>query len=68
MKRLQESFRLAWEAGYRKFVMFLHYPPTNILETERAISEYSIRGNYHGINYMLVSGDYLNFRPAFVLN
>ena len=90
MKRLQESFRLAWEAGYRKFVMFLHYPPTNILETESPFTEIaeqykvsavvyshchgekrfgdSIRGNYHGINYMLVSGDYLNFRPAFVLN
>ena len=90
MKRLQESFRLAWEAGYRKFVMFLHYPPTNILETESPFTEIaeqykvsavvyshchgekrfgdSIRGIYHGINYMLVSGDYLNFRPAFVLN
>ena len=90
MKRLQESFRLAWEAGYRKFVMFLHYPPTNILETESPFTEIaeqykvsavvyshchgekrfgdSIRGNYHGINYMLVSGDYLNFRPVFVLN
>ena len=90
MMRLQESFRLAWEAGYRKFVMFLHYPPTNILETESPFTEIaeqykvsavvyshchgekrfgdSIRGNYHGINYMLVSGDYLNFRPAFVLN
>ena len=90
MKRLQESFRLAWEAGYRKFVMFLHYPPTNILETESPFTEIaeqykvsavvyshchgekrfgdSIRGIYHGISYMLVSGDYLNFRPAFVLN
>ena len=90
MKRLQGSLGLAWEAGYRKFVMFLHYPPTNILETESPFTEIaeqykvsavvyshchgekrfgdSIRGNYHGINYMLVSGDYLNFRPAFVLN
>ena len=28
----------------------------------------SIRGKYHGIEYMLVSGDYLNFRPAMVLS
>ena len=32
MERLRESFRQAEEAGYRKFVMFLHYPPTNVLE------------------------------------
>ena len=89
MKRLQESFRLAWEEGYRKFVMFLHYPPTNILEKNSPFTEIaeeykvsavvyshchgesrfgdSIRGNFHGIEYMLVSGDYLNFRPAQVL-
>lgn len=89
MKRLRESFRLAQEAGYRKFVMFLHYPPTNILEETSLFTEIaeeykvsavvyshchgerrfgdSIRGNYHGINYMLVSGDYLNFRPACVI-
>lgn len=32
MERLRESFRQAEEAGYGKFVMFLHYPPTNVLE------------------------------------
>ena len=32
MERLRESFRQAEEAGYRKCVMFLHYPPTSILE------------------------------------
>ena len=90
LNRLRESFRLAQEAGYRKFVMFLHYPPTSILEKTSPFTEIaeeykvsavvyshchgerrfgdSIRGNYHGINYMLVSGDYLNFRPAFVMN
>lgn len=30
--RLQVSFELARQAGYRKFIMFLHYPPTNIYE------------------------------------
>lgn len=89
MERLRESFRLARKEGYQKFIMFLHYPPTNILEkispfTEIA-EEYkvsavvyshchgesrfgdSIRGKFHGIEYMLVSGDYLNFRPVQVL-
>lgn len=30
--RLQISFELARQAGFRKFIMFLHYPPTNIYE------------------------------------
>lgn len=90
MARLRESFRLAKEAGYRKFIMFLHYPPTNILEHSSPFTEIaeeygvsavvyshchgesrfgdSIRGMFHGITYMLVSGDYLNFHPALVLN
>ena len=32
--RLEDSFRKAQDAGYRKFLVFLHYPPTNILEEE----------------------------------
>ncbi len=89
MKRLRESFRKAEEAGYRKYIMFLHYPPTNILEDTSPFTEiaeeyhvhtvvYShchgerlfgvgIRGEYRGVRYMLVSGVYLNFRPALVL-
>ena len=72
-----------------KFIMFLHYPPTNILEKTSTFTEIaeeygaeavvyshchgerrygdSIRGTYHGVRYMLVSGDYLEFRPALVL-
>ncbi|MGI6012459.1 MAG: metallophosphoesterase [Ruminococcus sp.] len=87
--RLQESFRLAREAGYHKFVMFLHYPPTSILEKTSPFTEIakengvsavvyshchgerrfgdSIRGEFQGIRYMLVSGDYLEFHPALVL-
>ena len=30
--RLRKSFELAKADGYRKYIMFLHYPPTNILE------------------------------------
>ena len=32
--RLRSSFEAAKAAGYRKYIMFLHYPPTNILEEE----------------------------------
>ena len=69
--------------------MFLHYPPTNILEKNSPFTEIareygveavvyshchgerrfgdSIRGEFQGIRYMLVSGDYLNFCPALVV-
>ena len=89
MTRLRESFSQASDAGYRKFIMFLHYPPTNILEETSPFTEIaeeygvsavvyshchgesrfgdSILGEFHGIRYMLVSGDFLNFRPALVL-
>ena len=89
MDRLRESFRQAKEAGYQKYIMFLHYPPTNILEESSPFTEIaeeygvtavvyshchgesrfgdSIRGQHRGIRYMLVSGDYLGFRPSLVL-
>lgn len=89
MNRLQTSFDAATAAGYKKFIMFLHYPPTNILEKESPFTKIaemykvkavvyshchgeerfhdSIQGNYHGIEYYLVSGDYLNFRPQRIL-
>lgn len=87
--RLRMSFELAKAAGYRKFIMFLHYPPTSIYETESRFTaiaeEYgaekviyshchgkdrygdSIRGYQNGIEYKLVSSDYLSFKPELVL-
>ena len=87
--RLKDSFEQARAAGYQKYIMFLHYPPTNILEKESIFTqmaeEYgarqvvyshchgearfhdSIIGNYHGIEYRLVSGDYLKFKPVRIL-
>ena len=32
--RLRASFEAAKADGYRKFILFLHYPPTNILEED----------------------------------
>ena len=88
--RLEDSFRKAQDAGYRKFLVFLHYPPTNILEEEsiftRMAEKYgaeqviyarchgeaqfqdSILGLHKGIQYRLVSGDYLDFRPEKILD
>lgn len=34
LERLRISFEQAKEAGYKKFIMFLHYPPTSIGEQE----------------------------------
>ena len=33
-ERLERSFELAKKDGFRKFIVFLHYPPTNILEDD----------------------------------
>ncbi|HIQ75288.1 MAG TPA: metallophosphoesterase [Candidatus Cottocaccamicrobium excrementipullorum] len=84
--RLRTSFEMALGNGYRKFIMFLHYPPTSIYEQDsrftRMAQEYgaetvvyshchgwrrygdSIRGNWRGVEYRLVSSDYLEFMPA----
>ena len=39
LQRLRTSFELAEADGYRKFIMFLHYPPTNILEQQSGFTE-----------------------------
>lgn len=90
MVRLRASFAAAEAAGYRKFVMFLHYPPTNILQERSPFTDIaeayhveavvyshchgkahfgdSLQGKVRGVRYMLVSGDYLGFKPARVLD
>ena len=37
-RRLRASFEAAKAAGYRKFIVFLHYPPTSILEEGSAFT------------------------------
>lgn len=39
LKRLRKSFELARRDGYRKFIMFLHYPPTSILEERSGFTD-----------------------------
>ena len=87
--RLRCSFEGAKAAGYEKFIMFLHYPPTSIGEMESPFTlmaqefgaekviyshchgekryDDSFKGYVDGIEYKLVSGDYLNFKPEPVL-
>ena len=81
VERLKVSFDMAVAAGYKKFIMFLHYPPTTIGEQEspftrmaeaygaskviyshchgQARFDDSFKGDVNGIEYKLVSGDYL---------
>ena len=89
LSRLRDSFEAARADGFRRFLMFLHYPPTSVLEREsgftRMAEEYgaeqviyahchgesrfhdSIEGDFHGIRYSLVSGDFLRWHPYPVL-
>lgn len=89
MGRLKESFEAAVSDGYKKFLMFLHYPPTSIGEmrsgftmmaeyygTEQVIYSHchgrdrwqdSFIGKVNGIEYRLVSSDYLRFSPERIL-
>ena len=39
LQRLRASFEAARAAGYRKYIVLLHYPPTSILEEDSAFTE-----------------------------
>ena len=39
LERLRASFEAAKGDGYSRFIMFLHYPPTNILEKRSAFTD-----------------------------
>lgn len=89
LERLRMSFELAAADGCRRFIMFLHYPPTSIGEMESGFTsmaqEYgaeqviyshchgearyqdSFSGEVNGIEYRLVSSDYLRFMPVKIL-
>lgn len=89
LERLKVSFDAAAAAGYDKFIMFLHYPPTSIGEQESPFTEMaedygaekviyshchgrdryddSFKGYVNGIEYRLVSSDYLKFKPDLIL-
>ncbi len=50
--RLQKSFQAAEEAGYKKFLMFLHYPPTSIGEQE---SPFTKMAEYYRVDHVVYS-------------
>ena len=90
VERLRASFEAARQDGFARFIMFLHYPPTNILQRTSAFTDMaeaygaeqviyahchgqsrfhdSIEGRLHGIDYRLVSGDYLMWNPVRILS
>ena len=77
--RLRQSFEAAREDGYSRFLMFLHFPPTSIGEMESASKvidahchgkdryQDSFLGMVNGIEYKLVSADFLKFKPERIL-
>lgn len=89
LERLRVSFEAAKEAGFKKFICFLHYPPTSIGEQESPFTimaeqygaekviyshchgkeryDDSFKGYVNGIEYKLVSSDYLKFKPELIL-
>ncbi len=50
--RLITSFEAAKAEGYQKFIMFLHYPPTNLLQSESAFTKIAER---YGVEQVLYS-------------
>ena len=88
--RLKASLEAAKQDGYRKYLLFLHYPPTNILEKSSVFTEMaeeygaeqviyahchgesrfydSILGEHNKIEYKLVSGDYLKWKPLKIMD
>ena len=93
LARLKKGYESAREAGFNKFLIFLHYPPTEIESSGNSYGGYpdscftrfareigakclvyshlhgrerfadSLRGEYGGVEYFLVSADYLEFKP-----
>ena len=88
-ERLRVSLEAAKTDGFTRMILFLHYPPTSILEknsvftamaeaygVERVIYAHchgehrfhdSLEGRHHGIQYNLVSGDFLRWVPLRLL-
>ena len=87
--RLKASFEAAEKDGYRRFIMFLHYPPTDIFKERSVFTDMaeaygvkqvfyahchgetrfndSIRGEFRGVEYQLISGDCLKWVPIKIL-
>lgn len=86
--RLKLSLDNAKKEGYKKFIVMMHYPPTNDKHEASGFTEIfeeygvetviyghlhtkasfnsSIMGIHEGVNYMLVSSDYLDFEVSLI--
>ena len=87
--RLRLSLDSAKKAGFDKFIVMLHYPPTNEKFEEsdivKILKEYNVEkviyGHLHGpalrrvlegvkdgVEYIMTSGDYIDFDPVKILD
>ena len=57
LTRLRKSFETAKADGYRKFIMFLHYPPTNILENSSGFTEIAEENGVEQVIYAHCHGE-----------
>ena len=55
--RLRLSFEAARAAGYNRFLMFLHYPPTNLLERTSAFTALAEEYGAHQVVYAHSHGE-----------
>lgn len=51
IERLEASFAAAKADGYRKFIMFLHYPPTDIRQTNSLFTKIAEKNNVSQVIY-----------------
>ena len=57
IERLKQSFELARADGFSRFIMFLHYPPTNILERNSAFTKMAERYRAEQVVYAHCHGE-----------
>ena len=55
--RLRRSFELAKADGFRKYIMILHYPPTNILEERSGFTDMAEEYNAEQVIYAHCHGE-----------
>ena len=62
MERLRASFEAARNDSYTRFIMFLHYPPTSILERRSAFTDMA---EEYGANQVIYSHGLSRSRNGF---
>lgn len=57
VERLNASFEAAKKDGFSRFIMLLHYPPTNIMESSSVFTEIAERNNVDKVIYAHCHGE-----------